>query len=213
MLLCYITDRLQFPGTPQQQRRRLLEKIAECAEAGVDYIQLREKDLSARELEKLACEALQLVPPTSPTRLLINSRIDVALASGAHGVHLPAHDLNAGDARAIFDAAGRSRVVIGVSTHSVAEVAYAEAHGADFAVFGPVFEKNGTSLTAGLEHLRTVCLRPKVGNPMPVLALGGITWENAEDCLAVGAAGVAGIRIFQNIEMSGNVRKKTSRTK
>src|SRR5258708_20186605 len=87
VLLYYITDRRQFPGNGEEQRQRLLAKIAECAAAGVDYIQLREKDLTTRELHRLAEEAIASIPADSRTRLLINSRVDVALACGAHGVH------------------------------------------------------------------------------------------------------------------------------
>ncbi|HEY6305047.1 MAG TPA: thiamine phosphate synthase [Candidatus Angelobacter sp.] len=198
LLLCYITDRSQFPGATVDQEQRLLEKIAECAAADVDLIQLREKDLSARELEKLAQKAIAAIPPGSSSQLLLNSRTDVALASGAHGVHLPAHDLAASDARAIMVQAGRTDPVIGVSTHSAAEVAQAESHGADFAVFGPVFAKNGQLNPRGLEQLRQACHRPRIdGTPMPVLAIGGITLENAGECFAAGAAGVAAIRLFQ----------------
>jgi thiamine-phosphate pyrophosphorylase len=197
MLLCYITDRRQFTGNAENQKRQLLEKIAECAAAGVNYVQLREKDLTARELHELARAAMLRIPEDAITRLLINSRIEVALAAGAHGVHLPAHDLLASDARAIFGMAGNIHAVIGVSTHSAEEVAYAEAHGADFAVFGPVFEKENRSVNNGLESLKFACQRPKVGTPMPLLALGGITVENNHECTQAGAAGVAGIRLFQ----------------
>jgi thiamine-phosphate pyrophosphorylase len=198
--LCYITDRNQFPGSAQNEdkERGLLEKIAECAAAGVDWIQLREKDLSARALQELAHKAVAVIPSGSPTRLLINSRTDVALASGAHGVHLPAHDLTASDARGIMARAGLTTPVIGVSTHSVEEAAQAEAHGADFAVFGPVFEKDGQLNPGGLDELRQACRRPRIdGAPMPVLALGGITLDNAGQCFAAGAAGIAAIRLFQ----------------
>ena len=108
--LYYITDRSQFPGNAQEQERRLLEKIAECAAAGVDLVQLREKDLSAGALEELALKAMAAVAG-SRTRLLINTRTDVALACGAHGVHLPANDLAASDVRAIFARAGVSEPV------------------------------------------------------------------------------------------------------
>jgi len=192
LLLYYITDRSQFPGTPAQQRERLLEKVSECAAAGVDYIQLREKDLTTRELERLAAKAMAAIPESSRTKLLISSRLDVAFASGAHGIHLPANWLPASEARAILMRAGQSRPIIGVSTHSAAEVDAAEAHGADFVVFGPVFEKNGAANRDGLEHLAAVRRRS-----MPVLALGGINLQNAEQCLAAGASGIAAIRMFQ----------------
>jgi len=206
--LYYITDRTQFPGDRAEQERRLLEKIAECAAAGIEMVQLREKDLEARALEELAHKAMAALG-ASRTRLLINSRTDVALACGAHGVHLPAHDLRASEVRAIFSqvtAIVRMSAsvpsggipVIGVSAHSVAEVASAEAHGADFAVFGPVFEKEGMTNREGLEQLRLICDRAEMAQPpMPVLALGGITLENAQRCLEAGAAGIAAIRLFQ----------------
>jgi thiamine-phosphate pyrophosphorylase len=197
VLLYYITDRRQFPGTDHNRKQLLLRKIAECSQAGIDYIQLREKDLGSRELEALARRAVELLPKEGRTRLLINSRIDVALAAGAHGVHLPANDLPASEARAIFSAAGVIDAVIAVSTHTVQEVAAAEAHGADFAVFGPIFEKSGETFTDGLRHLRDACRRPRVGTPMPLLALGGVTSENAQACIEAGAAGIAGIRLFQ----------------
>lgn len=196
--LCYITDRTQFLGSPKDKEQRLLEKIAECAAAGVDWIQLREKDLSARALAELAHKAVGAIPAGSPARLLINSRTDVALAVSAHGVHLPAHDLTASEVRVILVRGGQPAPVIGVSTHSAAEVAQAEAHGADFAVFGPVFEKDGLPNPGGPEQLRVACRRPRIdGAPMPVLALGGINLENAERCFAAGATGIAAIRLFQ----------------
>jgi thiamine-phosphate pyrophosphorylase len=195
--LYYITDRRQFPGNGKEQERRLLEKIAECAAARIDMIQLREKDLSVRALEELARKAMAALGAGS-TRLLINSRTDVALSCGAHGVHLRAHDLAASEARAIFAQAGMHEAMIGVSAHSAAEVVSAEAHGADFAVFAPVFEKEGEPNRHGLEQLRQICHRAEAPQPaMPVLALGGITLENARRCFEAGAAGIAAIRLFQ----------------
>ena len=170
-------------------------------------IQLREKDLSARALEELAVKAMAAVVG-SRTRLLINARTDVALACGAHGVHLPANDLAASDVRAVFARAGVSEAVIGVSTHSAAEVASAEAHGADFAVFAPVFEKGGTGSKDGVEELRRICHRAEAAQPpMPVLALGGVTVENAQLCVAAGAAGIAAIRLFQQNDVLAVVKK------
>jgi thiamine-phosphate pyrophosphorylase len=220
--LYYITDRRQFPGDRNEQERRVLNKIAECAAAGVDMIQLREKDLSIRALEELARKAMAALAG-SRTRLLINARTDVALACGAHGVHLPANDLPASEARAIFSQAGITGPVIGVSAHSAAEVASAEAHGADFAVFAPVFEKvgaekfgaekagvekMGAANREGLEQLRRICHRTETAQPpMPVLALGGITLENARQCIAAGAAGIAAIRLFQQNDVPAVVKK------
>jgi thiamine-phosphate pyrophosphorylase len=207
LLLYYITDRRQFPGDTQEQEQRLLAKIAECATAGVEYIQLREKDLETCALEELALKAMTALGG-SRTQLLINSRTDVALACAAHGVHLPANDLAASEVRAIFARAGKSEPVIGVSTHSAVEVASAEAHGASLAVFGPVFEKSGSANREGLEQLRRICHRTETAQPpMPVWALGGITLENAQQCAAAGAAGIAAIRLFQQNDVA-NILKK-----
>jgi thiamine-phosphate pyrophosphorylase len=198
-LLYYITDRSQFPGDESARRRTVLAKIAEAARAGVDYIQLREKNLSARELEVLARNAVVAVRENSgTTRLVINSRADVALAVGADGVHLRRDDILASDARSVWNAVpvrssqlGARSPIIAVSCHSPKDVERAESEGADFAVFAPVFEKTG-STPAGLAALRTAC-----NVKIPVLALGGVTLENAASCLEAGAAGIAGIRLFQ----------------
>jgi thiamine-phosphate pyrophosphorylase len=211
LLLCYITDRSQFAGTAPEKEERLLEKIAECAAAGVNFIQLREKDLTAGELERLASRALAAIPAGSGSRLLINSRADVALAAAAQGVHLPAGDLSASEVRSILVSAGIPFPVIGVSVHSPAETAAAEAHGADFAVFAPVFEKNGLPNPQGLEDLKKTCRRPRIeGTPMPVLALGGVTSDNAAQCFAAGAAGIAGIRLFQQSRVDRLVNRLQS---
>jgi thiamine-phosphate pyrophosphorylase len=205
--LYYITDRRQFAGDAQEQEQRLLGKIAECAAAGVEYIQLREKDLESRELEDLSHKAMAAIG-ASRTQLLINGRADVALACGAHGVHLPANHLSASEVRSIFARAGRSEAVIGVSTHSAREVASAESHGATFAVFGPVFEKEGSANRDGLEQLRQICHRAEAAQPAPpVWALGGITLENAGQCAAAGAAGIAAIRLFQQNDVAAIVKK------
>lgn len=212
LVLCYITDRRQFAGSPQEQRARLLGKVAEASRAGVDLIQLREKDLPAREVEALAAEAARLVGENAGpkrTRLLINSRVDIAIAAGADGAHLRSEDIAASEARFIFNKAGMPAAVIGVSCHALAEVRLADSHGADFAVFGPVFEKSGAP-GQGLAALREVCGRvPARGieaalpaGCMPVLALGGISLENAVACLEAGAAGIAGIRLFQENDIA-----------
>lgn len=216
MLLYYITDRRQFRGGEAEQRRTLLGKIAEAACCGVDYIQLREKDLSARELLQLAEEALSAIGQTPSThgrtRLLINSRIDVALAAGAAGVHLRSDDISAGDARAVLMSARRkpaSEFLIATSCHSVEDVARAASEGADFVVFAPVFEKEGVA-GVGLDALRIACRgisrantpEPSPAVKIPVLALGGVTVDNARACIDAGAAGIAGIRLFQENDLA-----------
>jgi thiamine-phosphate pyrophosphorylase len=206
LLLYYITDRAQLGGNEADRTSRLLDRIREAAEAEVDYIQLREKDLPVRELESLAREAVRIVRRSSTvvnrTRLLVNSRIDVAIAAGADGVHLRSSDLSASDARAILLSGGIEHPIVAASCHSLAEAAAAEAQGADFAVYGPVFGK-GDHPGVGAASLRAVCNRVPAADPrMPVLALGGLTLSNADECLRAGAAGIAAIRLFQDSSMS-----------
>lgn len=215
MLFYYITDRRQFPGSGADQHIALLRRIGQAAQAGVDYIQLREKDLTPRELESLAREAVKAVRENSGTsRLLINGRTDIALASDADGVHLPDGDLPASEARTLWMKSSSRVPLIGASAHSVAGARYAEAHGADFAVLAPIFEKAGAT-AIGLEALREACASlaapgdveaPYQGG-FRVLALGGVSVSNARDCLAAGAAGVAGIRLFQAGDLSETVKR------
>ena len=206
MLLYYITDRSQFPEGELERQELLLQNIGQAARCGVDYVQLREKDLSARDLETLAREALARIRATgSATRLLINSRTDVALAVGADGVHLRSKDISPEDVRKIWRTArGAAGPIVGVSCHTAADVMAAEKSGADFVVFGPVFAKKDAveAGATGLELLRSVC-RSKI----PVLALGGVTVENAASCVGAGAKGVAGIRIFQGHDAATVVAK------
>ena len=214
-LLYYITDRRAFPGDERSRRRRLLEKISEAARAGVDYIQLREKDLSTRELESLAREAMSIVRESSQLRtaLLINSRTDIALAVQADGVHLRSDDVSPQEVRAAWTRCGSGKcgagalahelsppaAVIGVSCHSPAEVAQAAVNGATFAVLAPIFEKNDVPAAPPVE-LPILQQAPQAN--IPVLALGGITLANAHACLVAGAAGIAAIRLFQENDIA-----------
>lgn len=209
-LLYYITDRIAFAGDERARRRRVLEKIAEAASSGVDYIQLREKDLSVRELESLAGEAVRIIHQLKienqdlKTALLINSRTDVALATHAEGVHLRSDDVAPEDVRIAWKCGAGSLSrdpLIGVSCHSPQEVAQAAANRATFAVFAPVFEKKN-AVAAGLNSLREACR-----TNIPVLALGGVTMQNAASCLQAGAAGIAAIRLFQENEISAVVKE------
>lgn len=216
MLLYYITDRRQFPGNETSQRQSLLQKIAEAARAGVDCIQLREKDLPGRELEQLAKEALQAIQKhSSPntarsTKLFINSRTDIALATGCDGVHLPAGDLSALDVRNIWQHAPHKKTnvpIIAVSCHAIEEVKRAAQQQVEFIVFAPVFEKknNPDASTTGLDTLHQAC-----SQGIPTLALGGITLKNAHQCIHAGASGVAGIRLFQENNIAEIVRQLRS---
>jgi thiamine-phosphate pyrophosphorylase len=216
-LLYYITDRTAFPGDEHTRRRRLLDKIAEATSQGINYIQLREKDLPTRDLESLAREAVRIIKePTTDhcpltTALLINSRTDVALATAAAGVHIRANDVSPQEVRAAWHGAcGRGRLareispanpLIAVSCHSPQEVIQAAANQATFAVFAPVFEKQD-ALPTGLEALTQACRAS-----IPVLALGGVTMQNAYSCLQAGAGGIAAIRLFQENDIATIVRK------
>lgn len=174
----YITDRRAAGGTAL-----LLDAIHRNWRQGVEMIQVREKDLGVAELIELVRGAV-----STGAKVLVNSRADVALACGAAGVHLPSDTLPARDLRPVVPAG----FLIGISCHNVQDLDEA----ADFAVFGPVFEtssKKRYGPPQGLERLREFCRI----SPIPVFALGGVTQENAAACLAAGAAGIAGISLFQ----------------
>ena len=209
MLTYYISDRMQFAGGEAERRRQLLQTIRNAASAGIDYIQLREKDLCIRDLELLAREALHQIREEGTSRLLINHRTDVALAVGADGVHLTGTDIAVSDARALAaKSQSAAQFIFAVSCHSAEQVRLAEAHGADFAVLAPIFEKaDVVKKGIGLEELRRAAqkdrlpdLRVEAGDTrriFPVFALGGVNRELAPLCAAAGAAGIAGIRLFQ----------------
>jgi thiamine-phosphate pyrophosphorylase len=148
----------------------------------VEMIQIRAKDLDGRALAELVRGALAVA---GESRVLVNTRVDVALACGAHGVHLPAGSIAAVRIREIVPPG----FLIGVSCHSVDELKAAERDGADFAVYGPVFSKRAV----GVEGLRVATGAVR----LPVFALGGVSWENAAACVEAGAVGVAGISMFR----------------
>ncbi len=162
-----------------------LDVAARASRQGVEMVQIRAKELAARELVEL----VRLTVALSGAQILVNTRTDVALACGAHGVHLPAGSIAPGAIRAIAP----SDFLIGVSCHTVDELRAAEREGADFAVFGPVFPSVTKSLTPiGIEALRMATASVR----LPVYALGGVTADNAPLCIQAGAAGVAGISLF-----------------
>ena len=183
---CYITDRRTL-----RDGEALLSAISRNLAAGPDWIQIREKDLPARELFALVRAALHLPNPRG-VKFLVNTRVDVALAAGAAGAHLP----SASPAPRLWRALIPPGFLIGVSCHTAEEVRAAEAEGADYAVFGPVFpplSKTPQGAALGLQALSRAAAAVKI----PVLALGGVTSRNAPACRAAGAAGVAGISLYQ----------------
>lgn len=193
--LCCVTDRKGLEVSPEKQCEALVGRMEIAARAGVDWIQVREKDLPGRALAELLREALGRVP--AGCRILVNDRLDVACALGAGGVHLGEESLSVEDARRLVR--GRSETqdfLVGASTHSLAAALSAEKAGADYLVFGPVYatpSKAQYGPPQGIERLTEVCHAVS----LPVLAIGGITVENARACLEAGAAGIAAIRLFE----------------
>ncbi|HVH59377.1 MAG TPA: thiamine phosphate synthase, partial [Candidatus Sulfotelmatobacter sp.] len=212
-LLCYVTDRSLLVVEPIQGQKILRKKIAAAAAAGVDWIQVREKDLSGKELSTLAREAMKLAaanraggsprvaasPPAqaSHARILVNDRLDIALAADTGGVHLGEQSLLPQEALRLLKWLERKDFLIGVSCHSPTAAKEAERGGADYLFFGPVFatpSKAAYGAPQGLDRLGEVCRAVT----LPVLAIGGITPENAAACLSAGASGIAAIRLFQD---------------
>jgi thiamine-phosphate pyrophosphorylase len=189
-LVCLITDRRKLGPTGDDLRSGLLTRFLEHAlTCGIDLVQLREPDLSAREIFHLTRIVVDLAGRYHCT-VLVNDRADIAAACGA-GVHLTTRSLRPAVVRRTFG----TELLMGVSTHNVKEVEEAQKAGADFVVFGPVFEtesKKAYGLPVGLSSLEKVTQRFEI----PVLALGGVNEANFREALKAGAAGIAGISIF-----------------
>jgi thiamine-phosphate pyrophosphorylase len=184
MMQCYITDRHALKG------ESLLDSIARNLRGGLSWIQIREKDLSARDLHSLVLAARDLPNPHG-TKWIVNSRLDIALAAGADGVHFPSGSPEPRRWRGIVP----SGFLFGVSCHTADEVAAAEAEGAAYALFGPVFapiSKRSPLPPRGTQGLAQAANRVQI----PVLALGGITQDNASSCIAAGARGISGISLY-----------------
>ncbi|MFZ0961481.1 MAG: thiamine phosphate synthase [Terriglobia bacterium] len=185
--LYYITDRRQIKS------RTLDICIAGAIAAGVDWVQIREKDLPARRLLRLTEAALEQARRSARTRVVVNDRLDVALAAKAHGVHLGSRSMTVDLVRRLAP----REFVVGASCHSLEEALGAQAAGADYILLGPIFatpSKLPYGPPLGLDKLREVT--SQVG--IPVLALGGIDADRVPACRENGAAGIAGIRIFQD---------------
>jgi thiamine-phosphate pyrophosphorylase len=197
-IFCYVTDRKLLGAAAPSEC--LLANIRAAIEAGVDWVQIREKDLKARDLLAVARAAVAMARNASRAqraRVLVNDRLDVALAAGADGVHLGHESLaarevvrwcRAGNAPAEF--------LIGVSCHDANEAREAQSAAASYIFFGPVFatpSKESFGPPQGATKLGEVCRAVR----LPVIAIGGVNKENAAECLREGAAGIAAIRLFQ----------------
>ncbi|HEV7891256.1 MAG TPA: thiamine phosphate synthase [Pyrinomonadaceae bacterium] len=169
----------------------LLRLVGRARDARVSLVQIREKDLNARTLFELASRASALTRG-SETRVVVNDRADIARAAGCDGVHLTTRSLEANVVRRAFG----GDFLIGVSAHTPSEASAAREGGADFAVFGPIFDtpsKRAYGPPVGLEALEEAA---RALSPFPVVALGGVDEMNAGYALAAGAEGVAAIRLF-----------------
>jgi thiamine-phosphate pyrophosphorylase len=171
----------------------LLALVRSAVAARVSLVQLREKNLSARTLHELAARAARIARG-SATRVLVNDRADIARAAECDGVQLTARSLEVSVVRRAFG----EDFLIGVSTHSFEEARAARDGGADFAVFGPVFDtpsKRAYGPPLGLEVLREAA---HALSPFPLVAIGGVNEGDVAEILRAGAAGVAAIRLFAN---------------
>jgi thiamine-phosphate pyrophosphorylase len=207
-ILCYVTGRQSLSAAPQEVLTELLlDKIELLAEAGVDWIQLREKDLSGKQSASLTREALKRVSKQagqtkSAARIIVNDRLDVALAEQTGGVHLGENSVPVEEAKRLLRSSPGAQTLaheflVGVSCHSLEAAKSAALAGADHLFFGPIFatpSKAAYGSPQGLHRLAEVCRSVNI----PVLAIGGITLANASYCLSAGASGLAAIRLFQD---------------
>lgn len=210
MLLYAISSRRLLPGEDAERRQRLVELAREWANGGVDYIQIREKDLPLAELQSLAAGVVEAVHATgAATRVLVNGPAQVALDAGADGVHLPTTPATAEPsgnpqlvgaagnavraAHAVYERAGKEAIV-SAACHSQDEIR--RAAGASLLLFSPVFEKVTEQSVTNGQGLAALRAAVEVAAPAPVIALGGVTEKNAAACVESGAGGIAAIRLF-----------------
>lgn len=214
-MVCYVTDRQSLQLESGQSRERALAKrIENVVRAGVDWVQIREKDLQARDLAEITRGAVRACNSGSAQhdqQILVNDRLDVAWAAGAGGVHAGGKSL---PVRVLVDArrsSGIANFLVGVSCHSLRDALSAAEEGADYLFFGPVFatpSKAGFGAPQGLAKLAQTCSAVSI----PVMAIGGITLQTARACREAGAAGIAAIRLFQqNCDVAAIVAELTAK--
>ncbi len=198
--------------TPKNRQGRWLCDLRRWAAEGIDFVQLREKELGAGEVYRLAASGMGLLrepPAAGRPRLLLNGRPDLAAAAGSDGVHLTGRpgELRPAQVRQVFAAAGLPGCVISVSCHTLAEIEAARDGGADLILFGPVFEKRvGGQVVVPGSGLHGLALAVQTAGRVPMLALGGVTEATMAACRDAGAAGVAGIRLFAGVAPTWRVR-------
>lgn len=191
-LICLITtgecEAANYPAI----RQRIVDLVAAAVDAGVDLIQLREKNLCGKLLFELT-QQLAKITHGARTKLLVNDRTDVALAAGADGVHLTSTSIRSDVVRAHVP----EDFVVGVSCHSAEGIRAAATGDADFVLYGPVFASPGKGDGVGLEALAEAC---GTAGDLPVLAVGGIDVTNCRSAIEAGAAGVAAIRTLNDVD-------------
>jgi thiamine-phosphate pyrophosphorylase len=208
-IVCYVTDRKSLSDGPGGAS--VHDKIQMAIEAGADWVQIREKDLPGRALADLVRGAVAAGLERAVSRVIVNDRLDVALAAGAAGVHLGRESLNA---REVVPWC-RSRnappeFLVGVSCHNLGESREAESAGASYIFFGPIFDtpsKRGLGAPQGVSRLAEICRTVRI----PVIAIGGVDEGNAAECLRAGAAGIAAIRMFQQARDAGELKDAVHR--
>lgn len=205
-IVCYVTGRRSLSDSRDGASVR--EKIQMAIEAGADWVQIREKDLPGRELLDLARSAVAAGRDHPGSRVIVNDRLDVAIAAGAGGVHLGGESLNAREvAPWCRNGNAPAEFLVGVSCHSVEEAREAESVGASYIFFGPVFDtpsKRGLGAPQGVGGLAEICRNVRI----PVIAIGGVDEANAAECIRAGAAGIAAIRMFQETRDAETLKRK-----
>jgi len=192
-IVCYVTDRKALGAA--DPAGNLLAKIRAAMAVGVDWVQIREREMPARELLALAKAAVGA--REGDARILVNDRLDVALAAGAAGVHLGGASAPAREVvRWLRETNAPAKILVGVSCHNLEEARSAEDAGASYVFFGPVFDtpsKKPYGPPQGIARLAKICSAVSI----PVIAIGGVNEGNGAECLRAGAAGIAAIRMFQ----------------
>jgi len=202
-IVCYVTDRRALGAA--DAAGNLLAKIRAAMAAGVDWVQIRERNMPARELLELVKAAIGV--REGEARILVNDRLDVAVAAGAAGVHLGGASIPAREVVSwVRKGNAPTEFMVGVSCHSLEEARAAENAGAGYVFFGPVFEtpsKKSYGPPQGIAKLGEVCGALRI----PVIAIGGVNEENAAECLRAGAAGIAAIRMFQESRVAETLKR------